>query len=107
MTGQTNESAKREPIEDGSSPSGSRNGYAVRSDDQEPVTKEWLDAAGLLKSDLVEVRVQAISEFYDGIELWSIDCDEEGGQDGVLPIAHFPITRGDIRRLCWAIGIRV
>lgn len=57
------------------------------ADDMEPATHEWLDAVGVADVDIDGAWVRRCAEFEDGI------CGKW--------------TRGDVRRLCAALGVIV
>lgn len=83
---------------------------AQEADDAKLVDEAWLrsvgsDEAFRLEASNVYLKVIAISEWFDGIELWQ--REEEGvPQEGVLAIHEIGerLTRGQVRRLSEAIG---
>lgn len=89
-----------------SEPSATTDGYVAQSDDVVPITIDWCHATGEMANDTVEVRPIAVMEHFDGIEVWSVEDDGEN-PDGLLAVFHFPITRGDIRKLCWALNVPI
>lgn len=80
--------------------------YVTFADDAEPITIDWCETSGVMANDEVEVRPIAINEHFDGIEIWRVDGHEDDSNiDGILAVYHFPITRGDVRKLCWALNV--
>lgn len=77
--------------------------YAASLDDADPVTGDWLSSLGALKNDEVVVKLVAITHFFDGIEIWQ--DDDSNSDDRILAVSHYPITRGDLRKLCWALNV--
>lgn len=72
------------------------------SDDDEPVTEEWLREIGFTYDD--EWGATYIYG-YKTFPLWYEDlCGEWGWGEAELPS---PKTRGDVRRLCRALGIEL
>jgi len=79
--------------------------YSTFADDDEALTQKWLEATGRLFNNEIEVRPIGINRWCDGIEIWRVGADDEGNLEGVLAMCHFPITRGDVRKLCWALNV--
>lgn len=78
--------------------------YRVRDDDEQPVMKEWI-AEQNLQSSMVRVQLLAVNHFYDAIEIWNHPDEDDPNHAGVLAIHKYPILRGDVRRLCFGLGI--
>lgn len=89
---------------------------AVRADDGEPVTGEWLKAVGFGAGETTEgeaipapnLPLQTIHEHRTGL---AIDTDQQVAcvhmyGEGVVPVP-FPATRGHVRRLCSALGVQI
>lgn len=87
--------------------SASSNCYRASDGDSEAVTHAWVwnhDFA----SSLIEVRPMGINEFYDGVEIWSRNTgDDDEEASGVLVLHKFPLLRGDVRKVCWALGVEI
>lgn len=78
----------------------------MRGNNCEPIDREWVEHAGAMANGEVQVRPVAINDFYDGIEIWRCDpCEGETKPDGILAVYWFPITKGDVRSLCAALGV--
>ena len=79
--------------------------YVAKDDDEQPVTQDWL-VLQKLESNLVRVNVLAVNSFYDAIEIWNHpDEEEDPNPSGVLAIRKYPILRGDVRMLCFGLGM--
>ncbi len=75
-------------------------------DDSTAVDKEWLSSVMPLRNDLVEIRVTAVIRKFDCIELLPINEDQPS-KHALLAMNRYPISRGDVRRLCHALGIKI
>lgn len=72
-----------------------------------PIDRDWVRAAGPMNNGVVEVRPLALCRWYDAIEIWRCEPNTEDDEqpDGILAVHWYPITRGDVRCLCAALGV--